>query len=477
MPIDRLSAEDRMMLKGDEVWPQDVGALAILDGRNLLDRSGRFRIEAARAAIEARLHLVPRFRQLIHRPRRGLGVPVWVDAPGFDLREHVRVLPLTAPAGEAELLLATERLRRRRLDPSRPLWEMWFMPGLPNGRIGLYMRLHHAVADGMAAMTTIGAFLDGSPDATIVPTKPWTPAPFPPAHVFFADSVLRHFKTILAAFGTLARPGRALRRVLAVLPATRELFADKPAPETSLDRVVGPGRNLALVQSSLGLVEEISHSHGATVNDVLLSTIAGGLRGLLQGRRERVEDLTVRIYVPVSLRRGQRGALEGNLISQMVVSLPVGESDPSRRLRQIAAETAHRKARSRTSLVTMFRGPVVSWLMLKAVIRQRVNVVSADLPGPERPLYFAGARVLDVFPLLNLIGNVALGVGALSYAGTFDIGVVADRGAYSDLDVFAAGVRDELDALAVSVGGTSVVSYRARAITWRTDAKLPPPVA
>ncbi len=465
MPIDRLTAEDQLMLRGDEIWPQDIGALAILDGRNLLDPTGRFRIEAAREAIEARLHLVPRFRQLIYRPRRGLGGPVWVDAPRFDLAEHVRVLPLVALASEAELLLATERLRRRRLDPSRPLWEMWFMPGLPDGRIGLFVRMHHAIADGMAAMTTVGAFLDGVPDATVAPAKPWTPAPLPTPRDLLADNVLRHLKAIAAAVATVARPGRALRQVLAALPAMRELLAEEPAPKTSLDRVIGPDRTLALVRSSIELVKEIAHAHGATVNDVLLAVTAGGLRGLLRGRGERIEDLSVRIYVPISLRRGQRGALEGNLISQMVVPLPLGVSDPGLRLRQIATETAKRKTRSRTSLGTLFGSPVASRLMLKAIIRQRVNVESADLPGPEQPLYFAGARMLEVFPLLNLIGNVALGVGALSYAGTFNIGIVADQDAYPDIDVFAASVRDELGALAASTGGTSVEGRHARATT------------
>ena len=458
MSIDRLTAEDQLMLRGDEIWPQDIGALAILDGRNLLDPAGRFRIEAARAAIEARLHLVPRFRQLIHVPRRGLGGPVWMDAPNFDLSEHVHVLPLAAPGGEAELLLATERLRRQRLDRSRPLWEMWFMPGLPERQIGLFVRMHHAIADGMAAMATVGAFLDSVPDAPVAPTKAWTPAPLPQARDLLADNVLRHLKAIAAAFGTVARPRSTLRQVLAALPATRELLAEKPALKTSLDRVVGPGRNLALIRSSIQLVKEIAHAYDATVNDVLLAATAGGLRGLLRSRGERVEDLTVRIYVPVSLRRGQRGALEGNLISQMVVPLRLGVSDPGLRLQDIVAETANRKTRSRTSLGTLFRSPVASRLMLKAIYRQRVNVESADLPGPERPLYFAGARLLEVFPLLNLIGNVALGVGALSYAGTFNIGVVADQDSYPDIDVFAASVRDELDALAASTGGTSVVT-------------------
>ncbi|HET7269729.1 MAG TPA: wax ester/triacylglycerol synthase domain-containing protein [Rubrobacter sp.] len=465
MSIERLTAEDQLMLRGDEIWPQDIGALALLDGRNLFDPAGRFRIEAARAAVQSRLHLVPRFRQLIYAPRRGLGGPAWVDAPHFYLSEHVRVLPLATPASEAELLLATERLRRQRLDASRPLWEMWFMTGLPERRIGLYVRMHHALADGMAAMTTVGAFLDSVPDATIAQAQPWTPAPLPPARELLADNLLRHLKAIPAALEPVARPRGTLRQMLAALPATRELLAGEPAQKTSLDRMVGPGRNLALVRSSIDLVKEIAHSYDATVNDVLLAVTAGGLRGLLRSRGERVEDLTVRIYVPVSLRRWQRGALKGNLISQMVVPLRLGVSDPGLRLQQIAAETAKRKARSRTSLGAMFRSRIASRLMLKAIIRQRVNVESANLPGPERPLYFAGARLIEVFPLLNLIGNVALGVGALSYAGTYNIGVVADQDAYPDIDVLAASVRAELNALAASTGGTSVDCHHARAVT------------
>ncbi len=127
--VERLSAEDRLILWPDEVWPQDIGAVGVLDGSSLLDSDGRFRIEAAKQAIEGRLHLLPRFRQVLYVPRRGLGGPLWVDAPAFDLSDHVRVERLHAPADEAELLRAVARLRRRRLDRSRPLWEMWFLHG------------------------------------------------------------------------------------------------------------------------------------------------------------------------------------------------------------------------------------------------------------------------------------------------------------------------------------------------------------
>ena len=140
MPMERLTAEDQVMLWPDEIWPQDIGALAVLDGSSLLDADGRFRIEAVREAVAARLHLVPRFRQLLYVPPRRLGGPLWVDAATFDLGDHIAELPLPAPGDEAQLLRAVEQLRRRRLDRSRPLWEMWFLTGLPDRRVGLFVR-------------------------------------------------------------------------------------------------------------------------------------------------------------------------------------------------------------------------------------------------------------------------------------------------------------------------------------------------
>ncbi len=137
-----------MVWPEDFGWPQDIGAVGILDGSGLLEPDGRFPIEAVREQISRRLHLLPRFRQLLYTPRRGLGWPLWVDAPAFDIADHVAVFPLAVPAGEAQLLVACEELRRRRLDRSRPLWQMWFLPGLAEARVALFMKVHHAVADG-----------------------------------------------------------------------------------------------------------------------------------------------------------------------------------------------------------------------------------------------------------------------------------------------------------------------------------------
>ena len=193
---DRADAEDRLILWPDELWPQDVGVLSVLDGSSLLESDGRFRIEVARKAIEARLHLLPSFRQILYLPRRGLGGPLWVDAPHFDLRDHVQVAQLPMPGDDAQLLQTTEQLRRRRLDRSRPLWEAWFLPGLPDNRIGMFVRLHHVVADGMAGVATLGALLDVGPDITPAPPQPWTPAPRPNARDLLADSLRRQMKEL-----------------------------------------------------------------------------------------------------------------------------------------------------------------------------------------------------------------------------------------------------------------------------------------
>jgi diacylglycerol O-acyltransferase / wax synthase len=186
------------------------------------------------------------------------------------------------------------------------------------------------------------------------------------------------------------------------------------------------------------------------VNDVLLAIIAGGVQGLLRSRGEPVEGVILPIYVPVSLRRDRSGRAGGNLISQMVVA-------PSSRDRRSWPEAAaasqgdrQTKAIDRPSLGTMFHSKVIRGAMLKLIIRQRVNVVSADLPGPQTPLHFAGAQLIELFPLLNLLGTESLGVGALSYAGQFNVMVIADADAYPDIDVFVAFARDELRGLTES---------------------------
>jgi len=453
--IERLSASDELMLWPDELWPQEIGALAILEGGRLFDRSGQFRLAQVRASIAARLHHVRRFRQLLYVPPRRMGNPLWVDDETFDLAEHVNVVPLTEPAGEGQLLLATETLRQHRLDRSRPLWEVWFLTGLAGGRVGMYARMHHCVADGMAGVAALGALLDAAPDVEAGVTEPFTPSGRPSESDLVADARNRRRALRNKRLGDLTHPVSSTRRMLGELPALRELFAE-PGPPTSLDRRVGAGRTFALVRADLAAVKRIGHSHGAKVNDVLLATIAGGLRTLIRERGEAVPERGLPIYVPISLRGGTQREAFGNLVTQMAVPLPVGVIGSVERLRLIASETARRKTRHRPSIGGFRVRGMLGLAFLKLIERQRVSVESADLAGPPIPLFLAGAKVLEVFPLLPLVGRVGLGVGALSYAGALDIGIVADRDAYPDVDILAAAMAAELRALESSVTETAV---------------------
>jgi WS/DGAT/MGAT family acyltransferase len=339
-----------------------------------------------------------------------------------------------------------EALRRRRLDPSRPPWELWFLTGLPEGRVGLFVKVHHAMADGMAAMTLITAFFDGVADASGEPL-PWRPARPPRQSDLVADAIRARLRSLAGTIATLLHPVAMWRRLHRTLPAARELLADEPPPWTSLDGVVGPDRTIGVVRSSLAELRAIGRTRDATANDVLLSLTAGGLRALLMGRGEPVDGVWVPIYVPVTVRRRWRRPVTGNRVAQMVVPLPLDVADPLERLSRISASTATRKSRDRSAVGKMFRSSLATHLLLIAVDRQRVNVCSANIPGPRTLASLVGSQVLEVVPILPLISRVSLGVGAVSYAGAFTIGITADRDRYPDLDLLVAGMERELNDL------------------------------
>ncbi len=449
--LDRLTGQDLSNLWPERLgWPQEIGVIAVLDGAALFDPDGTFRLAAAREAVAARLHLVPRLRQVVYHPRWGQGRPLWVDDQSFVLADHVRVRPLAPPADLERLLKACAQLRRRPLDRSRPLWQLWLLPGLPGGQVGMFMRLHHVIADGVAGVALVGALLDLDPNALPAAAPAWAPRPVPSASDLLADNTWRHVRGISEALPRLAHPVRTVRRMRRAWPAVREMIGEERAVRTSLNQPIGPDRLIGVAPASLDQVKHAAHGECGTVNDVVLAAVAGGLRDLLRSRGERVDGLVLRAMVPVSLHGGPAGQARGNVDGAMAVHLPVGEADPLRRLQLIRAETAQRKARPRPQGFTggVFGLPVVQRAALHLLRRQRFfNAYVANVPGPPTPLYLAGARLMTVFPVVPIMGNMTLGVGALSYAGQLNLTAVADRDTCSDLPVFLDGLRRSLDQL------------------------------
>jgi len=451
--IDRLSLDDEIMLAASARWPQDIVAVALLDGRPLLGSDG-FAIDRVRAAIAGRIHLAPRLRQRLVQPSRWLGPPYWADDPAFDIRAHVSHLPLEPPVDERGMLLVVEELRRQALDRARPLWQMWFLTGLPDGQVAWVLKLHHAMADGLAAMTTIRSLLD-APGDDDGPAPAWRPQSTPTMRRLLVDATLRRVRSVAAVALALARPWRLWRQLLAAWPALRELVGERPASRTSVDALIGEDRALAVLRIPSTTVRHIARAHDASANDVLLAAVGAGLRALLRTRGERTDGRLLRVYVPVTLRRRLGGAQHGNRVSQMVVPLALDGGHPGDRLRRIAAETERRKARMRVPLGAVFGSRLARMVILKAVIRQRVNITTASIPGGSRRRSLAGAPLLEVIPVLPLIGNVPLGIGAVAHSGTVGIGITADRATFPDLDVLVAGMRAELEALEATVGGPS----------------------
>jgi diacylglycerol O-acyltransferase / wax synthase len=447
--MERLPADDLMWIYSDDLGnPMYTGALVILDGHTLHDSRGRFRLESVRLAIEQRLPLVPRFRQVIHRPRFGLGTPLWIDAPTFDVADHVRIHSLDPPSTDDKVLHACEELRRRELDSSKPLWEMWFITGMEEGRVALLIKLHHAIADGMAGLAVLAAFVGMGPELASASQQIWTPAPSPSNPDLFRDNLRQRLTGLRGKLSYLAHPIRGLRRLRAVWPFVEEVFAVR-APRTSLNRPVGRDRKLAIARGSLETYRRIAQVHGAKVNDVLLSAVAGGLRDLLTSRQEPVDDLVLRAMVPVSLH--QNSVAQGNVTSGMAVPLSLGEADPARRLELIAAETALRKTKARPTLGVIFRSELAQKALLRVFRQQRFeNLYVTNVPGPPVPLFFLGAEVLEIFPIVPTAGNVTLGIGAISYAGQFNMTAVADRELCPDLNVFLQGFQRSLGELAGS---------------------------
>jgi diacylglycerol O-acyltransferase len=447
--LERLGPLDISNLRvEDHGLPMHVAALAVLEQAPLLDAAGQLRLDALRGHVEQRLHLAPRLRQVLYRPRAGLGAPVWVDHAPFDIREHVRTRAVPAPGNEATLLDVCAELNEPPLDRSRPLWELWLLTGLAGGEVGLLIRFHHVLADGIAALTMIGALLDATPDARALVAPPWAPRPLPGMPELLVDNLRRRGAAGTKALSLFRRPVRQLRRLGARAGQIRQLAGEERAPRVSLNRPVGRHRSLLLVRADLSSAKAVAHAHAAKVNDVVLAAIGGGARRLLLARGELRPGLVVKCSVATSIRGPADQHASGNRVGIMLVPVPLDEPDPVRRLRAVARATAQRKRRP----VYQPAGRFAQRWMVRAMFRQRlVNLLVSNLPGPPTRVYFAGSRVLEVFQIGLVQGNISLSVGVLSYAGQLNFDIVVDADAVPDLPAFAEGLSETLRQLGTTV--------------------------
>ncbi|HXV93609.1 MAG TPA: wax ester/triacylglycerol synthase family O-acyltransferase [Pseudonocardia sp.] len=425
--------------------------------------SGAFDVEGFVALVERRLNLVPRYRQKIREVPGRLGLPVWVDDPEFDLDYHVRRSALPAPGTDAQLHELVGRLFARRLDRDRPLWEVYLVEGLTGGRLAIVTKIHHAMVDGLASMDIGAVLLDLTPEPRETPPDDWYPAPEPSGLSLVASAAADLMRRPRTAVDVAARAVADVQATVAgvgrvvggVVEAARTATTTRPVHP--LNVATGEQRRYATARTPLAEHRKVRSAHGGTVNDVVLAVVTGGLRRWMITRGEPLgESTVVRAMVPVSVRarRGRNGAgPAGNQISAYFVELPVGHPDPLVRLeRVVAAMEGHKRsghAVGATALIGLvgLAPPTVHSLgaRLTSQFSSRLfNVLVTNVPGPPRPLYALGARMLDMYPVVPLAGGQAVSIGITSYDGSMHYGLNADRDAMPDVDVLAAAMTESL---------------------------------
>ena len=457
MPGDRLTALDTAFLDIEDAGSAHMHVAGVM----IFEGPAPTHAELC-AAVSSRLHLVPRYRQRLHGAPAGVSTPTWVDDPHFLIEFHVRHTALPRPGNDAQLALLAGRVFSQRLDRSRPLWELWLVEGLEDGRFALLSKTHHCLVDGISGVDIATVLFDAEPhpDSPPAPDEPWHPRPLPTTletlAMAVADAVGQPLGAARSAATRVVRPVDLLGDVRAAIGGLAALAAVtlRPAPPSIYNVDIGPHRRFTWVHASLDDVKFVKNTLGGTVNDVVLAAVTGMLRRHLIRRGEDVNDLELVAMVPVSVRTDlERGAL-GNRVSTMFAPLPVHLPDARARLLHIREEMRELKESGQAvgaEMLTRIGGLAPPTLLAQAArlaaSPRTFNLTVTNVPGPQVPLYCVGRQLIDLVPMVPLAPEHALGVAIMSYHGRICFGLVADWDVLADLDEVAQDLAAELEAL------------------------------
>lgn len=463
----RLSALDASLLYlEDATTPMHIGGVAVFR----TPRSG-FDHDRLLTLIEQRLSLVPRYRQRVLHVPGHLARPVWTDDTDFDITHHVRLSALPRPGTEEQLNHLVARLMSRPLDHHRPLWEVYLVEGLQRNRFALVTKTHHAMIDGIGAIEIGQVILDVSPNQQTRDEGLWMPEPQPSTVRLVADAV----SEVIRQPGELVENARSaatdvastVQKVVGAVSGVVSALttAVRPAPSGPLNVPITAERRFAVARATLSDLKKIRAAHGGTVNNVVLAVVSGALRSWLMSRGEAVTSgTTVRAMAPLSVRdeatTNTTAGLVGSKVSAYLVDLPVGEPSPVVRLQHVAhamhARSEAGQPVAADALVALggFAPPTLHALGARAAsaFSQRIfNILVTNVPGPQVSLYAAGAKMMEMFPVVPLARNQAVSIGVTSYDGGVYFGLNADRAAMADVDVLARMVEESVEELLTTV--------------------------
>lgn len=449
--MDRLSPLDDTFISIErDQLPMHIGSLLVIEGP-MPD------MPTILARMEGRLDRLPRYRQVVRAVPLQLGLPIWADDPHFHLQFHVRHTAVPQPGGAEELRALAGRLLSLRLDLDRPLWEMWFIEGLEQGRFAILNKVHHAMVDGLSGSDIMEVLLDDTPDVSEAEASTWTPQQAPSSMELLTGGLADSVRNPLRRLGHLAAdlkvPTDAVQKAAAALVGTAVFGQRMAHVEDHLTGQPGPHRRWDWAIGDLEEVKRIKDHLGGTVNDVILAAITSGYRAFLLGRGEVLsEDSIVRSLVPVSTRPPGTPT-GGNQVAAMLADLPVGIADSEARYRTVSAGLSDLKGSGLVEGIDALieNAVFVPPMLLAAAGRiaartpqPSVSTVTTNVPGPQRQLYFMGRPMRHMFPYVPLGMNMLVTVAIMSYNGEIACGISADYDKVPDVHVVAQGIEDGL---------------------------------
>jgi diacylglycerol O-acyltransferase / wax synthase len=461
--VERLSSLDAGFLQLENDRQQmHVGSLLLFEGPPPSFASFT-------AHLAACLDEVPRYRQRVQRMPLDLARPAWADDPHFSLAYHLRHTAIPSPGDDVALRALVGRVMGQRLDVDRPLWEMWLVEGLADGRWAVITKTHHAMIDGLAGNELMEIVLDRSPEAPHRTPQTWTPDPEPSAARLAVEGVtglaelpVDLVRAVRDAVDALATPTELARAGLARVAGLASAGRRAARPTSVLNGPLGPHRRWGWARAELDDARTVKEAAHCTVNDVVLAACAGGLREYLLQRGEDVTDVVVRSLVPVSIRTEEHRGRLGNQVTAMFADLPVGVADPWERLaactRQMEGLKRSGQAVGVQFMVSAADFVPATLMTLGArayvVTGQRVvNTVTTNVPGPQYPLYLLGRRMLEVFPYIPVAQDVRISIGIVSYDGHLAFGVTGDYDAVPDLDLLCGAIEGAFAELVTAAAG------------------------
>lgn len=456
--------------------PMHIGSVAIYDPSTA--PGGKVRFKDILRHIEARLHLARPFRQKLVRVPGNLDHPYWIEDENFDIEFHVRHIALPEPGDWRQLCIQVARLHSRPMDMSKPLWEFTVVEGLDNieglpaGCFALVSKVHHAAIDGMSGVDMTSAIhaLEAEAPAPAPPATPWKPEKAPGLGELLVRTQINNIaqpfawmKTVADSVPGLARLGQGWSK--------RELSFEnvKPAPRTRFNAKVGPHRAFEGALFDLADVRAVRAAvAGATVNDVMLAVVGGGLRKYLDARGELPKE-TMSAMAPISVRaEGEKGSM-GNLVSAMVVGLGTHIADPLERLAYVHGEAENSKAMTNAvgartlaeyskllpSALAGLGARLYTQLGLANRMSQAFNCVVTNVPGPRVPIYMAGARMVVQYGTGPIFDGMGLIHPVYSYGDRIAVSFVADREVMPDPAFYAQCLAEAFAELKVAAAGAA----------------------